>query len=554
MPAKLDNTKLEVQSLISLLDSDVEIVRLELESTLREAHFISGSPTQTAFRRIRRLLGQNNYPTWTAILADPAIPKEDRDRLSALSSNNRRVFVTRKEAQHAVKTLDDYRKTYGLFDRLKAASDILNDDTKEFDVNEVISTVAKGLEEIMRAERTSDHDDHISDIDVKNLIEDLRKGNKHRVIPTGIEEFDRVNGGVIRGTHMIIGADSSGGKSQLAQCVAMNMAREGKKVCFASLEMNKQMVWTRSLAYLTGFSYDQLEQRKITDVQYDWALDCYYVFKESIRRSGGCFRVIADISATMEELLSSLAPYNYDVIVIDYLSLLEGNNNTDFWMRLGEASNKAQSFAVRNDNAVISVCQAKEDGTLRLSEQVKASAGLMWVWETSKMTKDKAKGERDQPGKSEFAKLGIDFIEVMMPKSRMQKPFLMRLYRSTAHTQVASNVKDLQKPWIHKFPQASDIFKQRPWENGVQESEAKQKELEESRKQRRKRMHERVRTLVIEGTTRELSDEEIKRMRARQLRHRHPGFSFSNDNESEEEEYYEDENLVKPTYRQRRRS
>jgi hypothetical protein len=244
------------------------------------------------------------------------------------------------------------------------------------------------------------------------------------------------------------------------------------------------------------------------------------------------------------------------VIVIDYLSLLSGTKEKDFWMKLGEAAASAQQFAIANNNALITVCQTKEDGDVRLSEQIKDNAGLMWVWEASEASKAKSKKERDQQHKSEFDKRGIDFIEIMMPKSRMQKPFLMRLYRSTGHTQVASNPKDLQKPWIDKFPQAADIYAQRPWENGIEEAEEKQKELDAKRRKRRKQLRERARELVKTNQPKYPVTKEIRRRGYQTLmRFRYPNDTFSNDNEySEESDYYYDENPSAPDYNKKRRT
>lgn len=480
----LHNQRLEVLAMASLLDSDVELVRLELEAGLHESHFYT-EDSLTTFRRIKNLRRQNRSPSWAMIVADLAIPAENRKRMSALS-HNIRLFATQEEAREAFTTLDNLRKLRGMYDMAKSISETLNDDNP-IDVDAEIQKTAKTFETIQNGQETSPHDDKATDARVVNIIDNLRMGDKRNFILTGMSEFDKASGGVERGTNVTVGSESGGGKSHLALCLGLNMARNGQRVVFGSLEMPYKMVWTRALSYLTGISYTSLLLRQISVQQYDWVKDTYYTFQESLRRTGGCFRIIAEQTFTSASFLAGIAPYKYDVIVVDYLSLFEGMRGQDFWMRIGESAADFQSYAIRNAAVTITVCQTDEDGKARLSAQIKDNAGLMWTWTANKKDKDED-NEKPVKGKRVTKQGGledIDFIDVDMPKGRTIRRFNMRLYRSTAHSQLSCDASELQKPWIYKFTQARDIYKQRPWEKGLDAGDAAQRDADIKRKLRR---------------------------------------------------------------------
>lgn len=545
--ALLHKQRVEVLALCSMLDSDVEIVRLELEAGLKETHFYT-EVTQNAFRRIKHLRRQNRSPTWETVLADLSIADGDRKRLTAISAQMRPI-TKQAEAKEAILTLDLLRQVRGVYDIGKRISEKFSEN-ETIDVSEEIQAVAKGLESVQRGIEGSLHDDKTADAQVINILKDLRKGVKDRVIPTGMAEFDKENGGVLRGTNFTVGAPSGEGKSHLALCLALNMARQGYRVCFLSMEMPYNMVWSRIMTYLTGVSYNALNMKQISDKQYDWVEDTYRVFQESLRRRGACFRVIAEQTFTMSDFLASVSPYNYDVIVIDYLSLMEGMRNQDYWMRIGEAAADAQTYAIRTGSVVITVCQTDDEGKARLSQQIKDNAGLMWTWTGG----DKRGKGNEKQDKSDFDKKGIDFIDVEMPKGRTYKRFTLRLYRSTGHSQLTCDPRDLQKPWIHKFDQAADIYKQRPWENGLEESEAEQHKINQQRRKRVDGYKSRLRSIDRRKLKpRPAPHETLERLYSKWIGTRPSAFARAGNDDRVK--YYHDDDPSPPSYsRNERRS
>jgi replicative DNA helicase len=452
--ALLNDAKAEAHALQVMLDSPNEAVRSELMGSLREDHFYL-EQTTAAYKRIISQLRNNRKPMWANILADLAIPESDRKRLDALTHNSR-VTGSVKEAKEIALSLERLRQVRAIYQMAKNVSDKLSD-VKEIDVDAMLEECANDLGKARRGGQASKHDDKRSDQVVSRLMDKLRSGSRDRVIPTGIPEFDRINGGVLRGTHFVVGAPSGEGKSILAENLALNMARPGFRVNFLSLEMPEAMVWTRALAYLSGVSVTAMEMRQITERKYDFIHDCYKVFQASLRKTGGCFRIeTPDQVPTMDSWLAQCLPYGYDVIVIDYLTLLEGMSGDDYWRKIGEAAKYAQSFAIANDCVVISVVQTDDEGKQRLSAQIKDNAGLMWVWAKPEKRAQNQQGN-DRP---DYEKKGIDTFDVFMPKARMQQQLNMRVYRSKAHMQVTTDLTALQKPQVYSFPYAQALFEQ----------------------------------------------------------------------------------------------
>lgn len=73
--------------------------------------------------------------------------------------------------------------------------------------------------------------------------------------PTGIGELDRVIDGFGPGELIVLGGRASMGKSVGAVCVTLNMAMQGDRIAFASLEMPSQQQADRYVSQLCGVPY-----------------------------------------------------------------------------------------------------------------------------------------------------------------------------------------------------------------------------------------------------------------------------------------------------------
>jgi replicative DNA helicase len=88
--------------------------------------------------------------------------------------------------------------------------------------------------------------------DVLQAIYDRREGKVQPGLPTGLESFDRLCGGLHDGHLILLGARPSVGKSALSLQLAANVARLGHCTLFVSLEMERAELVHRLLAADAG--------------------------------------------------------------------------------------------------------------------------------------------------------------------------------------------------------------------------------------------------------------------------------------------------------------
>lgn len=141
-------------------------------------------------------------------------------------------------------------------------------------------------------------------------------------ITTGFPTLDNLNGGFRGGQLIVIGARPSVGKSALMGGMALNAARQGKKVGIMSLEMPAKDLFGRMVSRETGVDFAELDRygvyeeekrdritQSITGMS---ALPLYF--------SDAAQCTIHDIRAKAEQLKSR---HGLDMLLLDYLQLVE---------------------------------------------------------------------------------------------------------------------------------------------------------------------------------------------------------------------------------------
>lgn len=106
----------------------------------------------------------------------------------------------------------------------------------------------------------------------------VRRGEPDpNAVKTGIDELDRMTGGLHRGEFIVLGARPSVGKSALATQIALNIARRGGGVAYFSLEMSasdltsrmiSSMLWSASGA--TNVPYERIRQADLAEREERW--------------------------------------------------------------------------------------------------------------------------------------------------------------------------------------------------------------------------------------------------------------------------------------------
>ena len=144
-------------------------------------------------------------------------------------------------------------------------------------------------------------------------------------IPTGLGDLDQLLGGLQRSDLTILAARPSVGKSALALNIARNAAAQGAVVGLFSLEMSRDQLATRLLSSETGIDthrlrlglYGQEEERRLVDAV--GRLSDLKIYMDD-----SPMLTILSLRSRVRRLHLQ---YKTDLIVVDYLQLLQGTSN-----------------------------------------------------------------------------------------------------------------------------------------------------------------------------------------------------------------------------------
>lgn len=164
----------------------------------------------------------------------------------------------------------------------------------------------------------------------------------------------------------------------------------------------------------------------------------YRVMKETherYRKTGGMFTTVSpSTDVSIEEALFSLKPYGYDVIIIDYITLLKDSGGENQWQRLGDIARVAKVFAANNDLVVILLVQVNQEGIIKYSKTIREHSNNMWVWVRDQRARDsnilfiqqqKARNQSDLPFEvhENFAFMRVtDVPDDYVPPTESEKP------------------------------------------------------------------------------------------------------------------------------------
>lgn len=393
----------------------------KLLSLLRPEHFRSATSSE-AFNRLRTLLTKRGVVVdWASLCEDGTLADETRGSLKQLKEE---VPLDDQKIGTIYDALDSYRQTRSLIKLYNDMGTMLDSD--DFDVEEGTKLLFEQFSDI-RSTRggvkitTIGTGDNAAD-DVRSII----KGDAISHIPTGFKTYDNVNAGLILAQYMMIAATTGGGKSALLKTLARNMALEGAKVAFIPLEMKNLGVLARNLAEESGIVMNKFldPKKRMTQADRDDVWQGYKLLSKDIKETGGKLSYISfDEDIGIEDLLLYLRPLGYNVIIVDYVGLLEGADGDDQAKALSRITRYCVRWTALNDTLVIGAAQLSNDGLVRYSRAMTEHAANLWQWIYT-------------PANAE-----TKTVHITQPKSRNQEPFDFHLHFDPS----TMTVRDLTK-------------------------------------------------------------------------------------------------------------
>lgn len=362
---------------------------------------------QEAYVRIKerysRMEISDGVLPFTSLIADDELSEETRNKLE----QGRKKFKSETiDPTAVVRSLEKFRK----FRLLNILSSELNNalgDDSITDPSVLIDQINDTLLETQAAGKSM-ADSFLTlgkGFNAGKVLESILNDEEDtEYVPTGMREFDERNGGITYGSAVMIGGNTGGGKTLIAWDVAQHMALY-ESVCYVPLEMTNKQMLMRMMAAQGKVKINKIVSHQWTNSEKERAVKGVKNYQSVIKEQGNRLTLFKPSQPmSMEEVLLSLHPYNYRVIIIDYTALLKGMDGEDTWRKLDEASRAAKIYATTNSCIVILLAQLNDEGKLRASTGMLAHFDNAFFFVANQSTKEDG------------------FVSVSQPKARNQDP------------------------------------------------------------------------------------------------------------------------------------
>lgn len=183
---------------------------------------------------------------------------------------------------------------------------------------------------------------------IENLFEDEINNFQAATTPTGFKQFDEITGGIMPGLY-IIGAAPSMGKTTFCLQLADQIAANGRKVIYFTLEQTRRELIVKSLNRFTNKSKTRDDIIKDPDTRKE-AVQKYFEFV------GDNIQIVDGTQARKYNHIEAIINNNLEfnpVIIIDYLQIIQnGKSKGNLKLDLDEITSNLEALA-KNHNLTI---------------------------------------------------------------------------------------------------------------------------------------------------------------------------------------------------------
>lgn len=404
---KLVSPKAELAVLRGMCSKDKKIAGALLAG-VDETFFYSEESVEV-YETIKKIMGETGEsPTYRLLLEDPDLSKEARQHFR----ESQPLVQSSADAKKAVGNLEKYRKRRGIYN---LAIDLANQlKAPKVDVDALLHRTSNAISVIRAKKATDESFLHFGKNNNSMTVVDsiLYEDNSIDVIPTGIEAFDSVSGGIYRGALFTIGANSGGGKSIMATVLGKNFAQQGYKVVIVPLEMSKKEMTTRLMASVTGTDFSDLWLQRLSTGDRDRVRKKFRKWLRKVKKAGGRLTIYKpEQDESIEEVYAATSAYDADINIIDYIGLLKGVDGDDQVRALGQVARYGKINAENTGRANIMLCQLTDEGKIKYSRAITEHSSLSWTWMATAESKE----------------TGVTKIEQPKSRNSMSFPFYVRI-------------------------------------------------------------------------------------------------------------------------------
>ncbi len=348
--------------------------------------FFHYEPCKAAYKRLMTVSKKRSrIISFTDLLEDPALNEEYRD---ILREYNKKPVKSTKGAEDLIEKLDEYRMTRAIYFMAKDALEALKQ--PEVDVHALLDDTTNKLSRARSKESMADmilsigKDANEGGLD---LCEAALSPETEVLLKTGMKEFDERNGGLPSEGVLLMASTTSGGKSVTRMNLVSNIYKLNKvDVATVSLEMNAVKETRRQLSFLTRLPFWKFVKKRLTDAEKGDARSAWKKFHRFGVKNDCRYSLLCPTrSLSIQSLLLLMKPYNFKVIAIDYIGLLEGVDGADQWKMLSAVTRECKIFSAENKCLVILLAQLdSDDDRIRYSKGILEHVDNCIIWNYSK--------------------------------------------------------------------------------------------------------------------------------------------------------------------------
>lgn len=378
MSITTSDPELELQMLYTLCEAKDQKIQHELIATLTRSHF-STEMTDDVFARCSTLLKTKGFiPSWSELCVDPALTRSNR---KVLKRHKLKVLGPKKRLS-SLTLMEEFRKIRTVIDLgVRLQEDL---EKSKFNIEETMTNLLDGVSRITEGSEPT-RVFHIGEGDNSTaMVKALLKSKGENIIPTGFRGFDDINRGWTKGSSVMLVGTTGSGKSVLAGQVCENIGLAGGHVGIVPLEMTTEENMVRNLARISQVDSLKLLNpvESLSESQRKAIYHKYKEYSKRIANNGGRITTLEpSFAPQIDSLLAFVDSLDLDVLIIDYVGLMEGANAENQAKVLSEITAKGKRWAARTGRVIVFCAQLSADGLVRYSRAMEEHANYCWTWQ-----------------------------------------------------------------------------------------------------------------------------------------------------------------------------
>ena len=333
-----------------------------------EPSYFFQNATRSVFEAVEAVYSRTREITAIAVISE----LETNGKLEEIGGSNavmdmiQTIYIA--PGPVSVSIADDYRlqlvKAKSYRDAIKVLSNA------DRDIRDMRMDLSDLAEEISNCIIT---DNEIKTINqhIVELVDDLENKNKLDTFKTGMVDLDLgFGGGFNRGEMVVVGAQTSGGKSILLYQIALEALLDGKSVAIFSLEMPCKSILRRMASNLIG-------KRIVNKGDFGDGTSFVASFKEI----ANALQALVKMQVTLRDDLSEVGEIDAearrlsalgkaDVIIVDYLQIVSMPKSDNREQAISELTRRLKLTALKSQSLVVTASQLNDDGKLRESRAI----------------------------------------------------------------------------------------------------------------------------------------------------------------------------------------